>query len=276
MSEHRRLRTRELAAGETLHGLSEETDILLLPGQKKDRYRIGFATSPACVEAVQRLRFQVFNLELDEGLAASYSDGRDRDEFDAQMTHLALQDEKTGEIVGTYRLQTVRHGLDHRGLYSAGEFDLTGLDPYVDNSIECGRACIAEGHRTFATLLLLWRGIGEFMKFHGSRWLIGCCSLTSREPDDGWRAMKTIRDRDLLHPSLHFAARSDYSCGAAGREFEPDLGTPLPLPKLFNTYMKLGARVVSEPAIDRAFGTVDFLILMDSSKVTLSSLEIPR
>jgi putative hemolysin len=45
------------------------------------------------------------------------------------------------------------------------------------------------------------------------------------------------------------------------------------LPKLFSAYVRLGAKVISEPAIDREFGTVDFLILQDALALSLSSLE---
>ena len=64
-----------------------------------------------------------------------------------------------------------------------------------------------------------------------------------------------------------------FSCGAAEREFAPELGSALRLPKLFRTYVRLGARIISEPGIDREFGTVDFLILLDTLDITFSKLE---
>ena len=35
------------------------------------------------------------------------------------------------------------------------------------------------------------------------------------------------------------------------------------LPPLFKVYLDMGARVCSEPAIDREFGVIDFLIVLD-------------
>jgi putative hemolysin len=35
------------------------------------------------------------------------------------------------------------------------------------------------------------------------------------------------------------------------------------LPPLFKVYLDMGAKVCSEPAIDREFGVVDFLIVLD-------------
>ena len=41
------------------------------------------------------------------------------------------------------------------------------------------------------------------------------------------------------------------------------------LPTLFNAYMRFGARVASEPAIDREFKTIDYLVVMDTATMPL-------
>src|SRR5260370_11358900 len=53
---------------------------------------------------VYRLRFRVFNLELNEGLMSAYVDGQDRDRYDAVCDHLIVEDRMRVEIVGTYRI----------------------------------------------------------------------------------------------------------------------------------------------------------------------------
>ena len=65
------------------------------------RYKLRFARSEKDLLDVQRLRFEVFNLELDEGLDSAFLLGRDEDEFDAYAHHLGqrllhLQD-RSGE-----------------------------------------------------------------------------------------------------------------------------------------------------------------------------------
>jgi putative hemolysin len=40
------------------------------------------------------------------------------------------------------------------------------------------------------------------------------------------------------------------------------------VPKLLKTYLAVGARICSEPAWDRAFGTIDFLTLQDMHELT--------
>ncbi len=91
-------------------------------------YRIRLASTPADLRAAQRLRFEVFNLELDEGLAASYDTGLDADAFDAACDHLIVEDTDRGEVVGTYRLQTGVRAAREIGYYCAREFDLAPFE----------------------------------------------------------------------------------------------------------------------------------------------------
>ncbi|NUM54880.1 MAG: GNAT family N-acetyltransferase [Candidatus Hydrogenedentes bacterium] len=252
------------------------TDLLALSGAKKGNYVSGLACSDRCLDEVLRLRYEVFNVELGEGLAHSAVTGLDRDEFDDQMTHIVLFDTAGQRVVGTYRVQTVMHALAHAGIYSAQLFEFAGLDRYYPRMIEVGRACLAQDHRNLAAIMTLWTGLGEFMNLFDQQFLFGCCSLTTQNPDDGWRAMKTIRQRKFLHREILLRTRPSHSCGDAAREHDPELGPAIPLPKLFRTYMHMGAKVISGPAIDRDFGTVDFLVFMDGKGVSLSSLDILR
>jgi hypothetical protein len=75
-----------------------------------------------------------------------------------------------------------------------------------------------------------------------------------------------------LHDTLLLPARESYSCGPASREFDDDLGPAEPLPKLFSAYLRLGGKIISEPALDRAFGTVDFLVLVDASRTKFGTI----
>ena len=272
----RRWRLQELRDPAEFKSCWNKVDVLVCPVQKRAEYLVGFASSDPCLEEVQRLRYQVFNVELHQGLASSRASGLDRDEFDEQMTHLVVLDRSASEIVGTYRLQTARQARAGRGFYSAHEFDLAGLDPYLDEAVELGRACTAAQHRRASALFAMWFGLHEYVRTFGLRWLFGCCSINSTDPDDGWRAMKTIREKGHLHPEVLLPVREQGACGDASRELDADLGPALCLPKLFRAYLHLGARVISHPCIDREFGTIDFLILTDAHNVNLSSLEVLR
>jgi putative hemolysin len=60
----------------------------------------------------------VFNLELNEGLAASVATGLDADSFDDVCDHLLVEQVSTGETVGTCRLQTGASAATRLGYYS--------------------------------------------------------------------------------------------------------------------------------------------------------------
>src|SRR5437868_14188731 len=64
------------------------------------RYALRCAQTAAELDAILRLRFEVFNLELHECLESSYRTGRDMDEFDLTCHHLVVTDTTSGAIIG--------------------------------------------------------------------------------------------------------------------------------------------------------------------------------
>jgi putative hemolysin len=225
-------------------------------------YRIVFARHGADLERVLRLRFEVFNRELGEGLAESWREGLDVDAFDAICHHLMLVDERDGEIVGTYRLQTAEMART-LGFYSAQEFELSGLEPILCDAVELGRACILREHRHGSALFALWRGLAAYLSWSGKRLLFGCCSLTSQDPREGAGLLRQLERDGHLHEHLHAPARPAYACA-----LEPDdRPARVKLPALFGTYLRHGAKVLGGPALDREFKTIDYLVALDLARI---------
>jgi putative hemolysin len=221
------------------------------------RYRVHLARSMHELRAAQRLRFEVFNLELGEGLARSYGRGLDEDEFDAVCDHLVVCDgENDNHVVGTYRLQTGATARAGRGYYSAREFDFAPFESRRDRIIELGRACIDAGHRSFAVLNLLWRGIAGYAQARGARYLVGCSSITSLDESVGAAAWRRLQVH-AVEPALATRPLPAFACALA-----PE-GPPPSIPRLLAAYLALGAQVCGPPAIDREFGTIDFLTWLD-------------
>ncbi len=111
-------------------------------------YSVKLVENPLELDAVLKLRFEVFNLELKEGLDTSYTGGRDRDAFDDICDHLMIMNEQTKKIVGTYRMLTKEKVGSVNHFYSSSEFDLSGLpNEVIENGVELGRACIAKDDR---------------------------------------------------------------------------------------------------------------------------------
>lgn len=221
------------------------------------RYVARLAQTEAERRAAYRLRFEVFNLELNEGLESAYATGHDVDPFDAVCDHLIVEDQTSGQVIGTYRMQTGVAAQRNIGYYSAGEFDFAPYEPIRAELLELGRACVHRDHRSFEVITLLWRGIAGYALTHGCRYLIGCSSLTSQDEAYGaamyrklqkFEAGRELRTQPLA--ALACALRSG---------FQGDV-TP---PKLLRTYLAVGAKICGPPAIDREFKTIDFLTLLD-------------
>lgn len=134
---------------------ADASSIDLLPPKEITRgpYEDDFARTAEDLEAIQRLRFEVFNLELEKGLASSVLTGKDEDAFDATCDHLFVRHRASGSIVGTYRMQTAEKADKGIGFYASNEFDLSVLpDDVRCSSVEIGRACIHKDHRSLNVL----------------------------------------------------------------------------------------------------------------------------
>lgn len=228
------------------------------------RYLVRFARTPEEVQRALRLRYEVFNLEMGEGLESSHVTGRDEDEFDGACHHLIVIDTRSEAIVGTYRLQTHEMAARAHGFYSDGEYVLDDLGEVIlDDAVEIGRACVHVDHRKQRVLFGLWKGLAAYIEHTGRRYLFGCCSLTSQDPHEGRAVLEYLRAKDLARSDLNVRARPDYAC--VDTDDSPiDLGS-VKIPKLFNTYLRFGALACSEPALDRDFKTIDFLVVMDTA-----------
>jgi putative hemolysin len=209
------------------------------------------------VRAAQRLRFEVFNLELNEGLAESHFTGLDIDPFDAVCQHLVVEHVPTGEIVGTYRLQSGESAAANIGYYSEREFDFEPYDSLRGEMIELGRACVHADHRNFNLLHLLWRGIANYALEHNARFLIGCSSLTSQDPSVGAAMYRQLFDKFLARSEWRTVPHPAFRCNV---DLASSAGAP---PKLMRAYLAIGAKICGPPALDREFGTIDFLSLLD-------------
>jgi putative hemolysin len=227
------------------------------------KYQIRVAHSLAEKEAACRLRFRVFNIELGEGLASSYSTGLDQDQFDLFCDHLIVEDRSRNEIVGTYRMQSGMMAKRNIGYYSAQEFDFTPYEPVRNEVLELGRASIDREHRTSEVLNLLWRGIAQYSKFYGLRYLIGCSSLNSQDPQAGWKMYEQL-SAFLVAPEFRTVPTQSYELPAA----VPSSEITEKIPKLLKTYIGVGARICGTPAWDREFKTIDFLTLLDIAQLT--------
>jgi putative hemolysin len=248
-------RQRRSATGSPRHAIPVHTDL------QEGKYRVKLAERPDEVIAALRLRHKVFAGEL--GSSALDESGLEYDAYDRNCRHLIALSDETGQVVGTYRINTVETAGGTEGFYSASEFDLDGLPREVLTSgMEIGRACIAPEHRNTRVLFLLWKGLNRCLQLTGKRYLFGCCSMFTLDEREGAAAYRQLQQNGHVHPSWRAQPRA----GAVDLNCEAD--SPVELPSLFNTYLRIGATVCGPPLIDELFGSIDFFVVFDSAALT--------
>ena len=227
-------------------------------------YEVSLATTLEQVRACQRLRYEVFNAELGEGLESSHALGLDRDRFDVICDHLMVRETETGGVVGTYRMQTGYRAKGNAGYYSQEFFDFAPYEALRGAMLELGRACVQRDHRDSIVLMLLWKGIFSYARETEARYLVGCSSLTSQDPAEGSALYEQLRGDFLAPEHLRTIPREGHDLP----EMKPVRG-PVKPPRLLRTYLELSARICGPPAIDREFRTIDFLTLLDLDEIPM-------
>ena len=233
-------------------------------------FEVSIANSLQEIEAALRLRFEVFNLEMKEGLESSFEAGFDSDVYDTFCDHLIVIEKASKKVVGTYRLLRQSKAEQHIGFYSENEFDLSLLKAHSGRLLELGRSCVAKEFRSIAVINLLWSGIARYIEREGMTHLFGCASLHSTDAQQIAPAYYYLIHNHLapkefrITPRIH--CRIDFSKYSVSEQEEGAAFSSLP--PLMKGYLRLGAVICGEPAVDREFGTTDFLILVDTAKIT--------
>lgn len=221
-------------------------------------YRTHIAKSINEIRAAQALRFEVFNLELNEGLQESYASGLDQDPFDAVCDHLIVEHLPSNQVVGTYRMQTGLNAAAHLGYYSAQEFEFEVFERTRGQIVELGRACVHRHHRNLVVLGLLWKGVADYARQNEVQYLLGCSSITSQEAVVGASAYADLCRHHLVSPEYRTHPRPEFECSLEALAAETTK-----IPKLLRAYLTIGAKICGPPALDREFKTIDFLTMLD-------------
>jgi putative hemolysin len=226
------------------------------------QFRAGMAESLEDLIDCQRLRYLVFNCELGEGLDSSARIGLDRDRYDFICDHLMVREIRTGQLVGTYRMQSGFRAKGNLGYYSEQFFDFTPYEEIRAQVLELGRACVHTEFRNSGVLHMLWKGVARYAMSCGARYLLGCSSVTSQDENEGIALYELLREKYLIEPALRTKPRPNFACRST------NASTPAPAtPRLFRAYLDVSARLCGPPSIDREFKTIDFLTLIDLQRI---------
>lgn len=239
------------------------------------RYSLLLSTDPSLVEAAQRLRYDVFASTPGFVLPTTGADDRDADRFDEFCDHLLVRDDDSGDLVGCYRMLAPAGAIAAGGLYTATEFDLAALDPLRPSLVEMGRAAVRDGHRNGAVVLLMWAGILAYLDRYGYDYVIGCVSVPiggesgDRQDQATGSHLRGVRDFVLHRHAAppEYRVRPHRPVVVDGKSLDEIAPPPRPaIPALMRGYLRLGAKVCGEPALDPDFGVGDFCVVLDKSR----------
>lgn len=239
--------------------------------------------APVVLREIGRLRELTFRA-VGEGTGKAL----DLDRFDAHYHHLFVLNTVRGEIAGAYRLGRTdrimtwfgRDGLYTSTLFRYGDDLLKELGP----ALELGRSFVQPAYqKSYSPLLLLWKGIGEYVvRFPQYRRLFGPVSISDEYSSTSQRLMAAFLQQHaydahlgpLVKPRTPMRLR-------AGRQAEraiPMLASSLDdvdtlvaeierdgrgVPVLLRQYLKLGGRLLALN-VDPCFSNVlDALIFVD-------------
>ncbi len=162
--------------------------------------------------------------------------------------------ERTGEVIGTYRVLTPAQARRVGGTYCDTEFDLTRLRSLRSRMVELGRSCVHPAHRQGGVILALWGALADFMHRNRLDTMIGCASIPM------WHQGVTSGDaaasiwRSCRPPTWR---RSSTRCsrGCRCRWTGSTQRSTCRRRRLIRGYLRLGARVLGAPAWDPDFNT---------------------
>jgi L-ornithine Nalpha-acyltransferase len=241
---------------------------------------VRLAQNQAELAAAQRLRFLVF---AEEGSAAM-AGGHDRDKFDAVCDHLLVIESKSnspslypdleledGSLVGTYRLLRQDVLQSSGDFYTAGEFEIAPLIAAKPNLrfMELGRSCVRKDKRDMPVVELLWQGIWNYVRKFDVGVMMGCASFEGTDVSQHAEALSYL--------AQNARAPVDWQVRAhAGQRVPMNLITEnlldqraikRSLPPLIKGYLGLGCYIGEDAVIDRAFNSIDVLILLPVANI---------
>ena len=231
-----------------------------MAAQPAGKILVGWARHQDEVREAQRLRYQVFALEMGATLPTVVA-GHDIDLFDDYCEHLLVRDAASCQVIGTYRVLTPAQAKRAGGTYSDMEFDLVRLRGLRERMVELGRSCVHADHRHGGVILALWGALAEFMARNRLDTMIGCASIPMHHQGvPGGHAAASIwrqvRQTHLADIDYWVTPRLVLPVG------QLDDSLIVEPPALIKGYLRLGAKVLGAPAWDPDFNSADLPMMM--------------
>jgi L-ornithine Nalpha-acyltransferase len=202
-------------------------------------------------------------------LAFFKSEGSESDEFDNYSKHLVVIENETQDVVGTYRLLLGSAAAAGGGFYCETMFDISYFKKNSQGeTLEMGRACVAPGYQKFGVLPLLWKGILAFVDKYDIGYILGSAAFDHASPEKVGSFMVYFKEKGCLTQSwkVHPLPGKQYPFV---RPDKINLGGSRP-PTLIRGYLRMGACVCGEPALDDHFSNVVLFMLINTRQMNVA------
>jgi len=237
----------------------------ILPDISNHRYTVSIASTDSEIEQALKLRYEVFYKELEREFDSSKT--IDEDKYDDQCHHLIVKENETGNVVGTYRLQTYDLAIAGKGFYSESLFKLNELpEEVLTKSFEVGRACIEEEHRSGRVLFLLWKGFAGYLQALDKRYLLGSLGIPAKSAAEGIAIYKELKHRGAINPDYQVSGAEPY--GLKEEDFDVVRKEDFETPGLLANYLGVGCNIISKPAYREDLELFYVMVFLDIENIS--------
>lgn len=183
---------------------------------------------------------------------------RDQELYDQYGRHLMITDRTTGEMIATMRLLSSQIIRFTNGFDAEGRFEMSGLMAEPAAYLELGPLYVSSGYEFTPVLGAIVKELPELTTIQKCRGFFTVVTLPLKGGDNDVQSlMHLLRHSQLTIPSQMVKPRVPL------RRSEAEVTDNIILPELLQSYLRLGARVSSEPNWDAELGTADLLLWVD-------------
>lgn len=217
---------------------------------------------------VQDLVDDVFHRE--EGIDPETVEQRQHDikVINPVCDHLMVLSKETDQLIATYRLIRRAHADQIGGFYSQDEYDLTKLLAYDGEILEFSRAVTHKDFRTSGMMMIVWKGLAEYIKSYDVKLMFGVPSFHGTDPQ------KLANEFSYLY---HFH-RADESILCRAKEYTEMNLIPkdqinekeafMNLPPLVKGYLRVGAVIGDGAFHDKDWNCLDIQVIVETDKTS--------
>lgn len=233
-------------------------------------FSVKLVETEAELRAAQALRYDVFVRELgSDGDMVDHDAGLERDRFDPFFDHMIVTENRSGQVVGVYRLMRTDQAQAAGQFYSEDEYDLTPLRTCGRQLLELGRSCLHPDYRSGLAMVHLWNGLAAYVAHHGIDILFGVASFHGTDPNTLAAPLSLLHHNHLAPDPLRVRARAPQAqtMDLIPPESLDRRAAMLQVPALIKAYLRLGGTVGEGAWIDRAFNTTDVCLILDTARL---------